>query len=259
MSHFTHLVEIMEHLRGANGCPWDKEQTHESLKPYLIEEAYELIDAIDSGVDADTADELGDVLLQVVFHAQIAAEENRFTIEDVSKAIADKLIRRHPHVFGEVQVETADQVVENWQVIKSREKAEKEETGSALSGVPRHLPALLRAFQIQKKAARVGFDWEQTDEVIAKVMEEVTELQRAETQREKEEEFGDLLFSLVNLARFLKIDPEAALGQTVSKFQSRFEFIERELEKRNKMPQDATLPEMDALWEQAKKAGGGMR
>lgn len=253
MTQFNRLVEIMKRLRGADGCPWDKEQTSETLKPYLIEEAYEVIDAIDNNDDANLAEELGDVLLQVVFHAQIATEENRFTIEDVAQAIADKLVRRHPHVFGNIEAETADQVVQNWEAIKRQEKKEQVGQASALSGVPRHLPALLRAYQIQKKAARVGFDWDKTEEVIQKVEEEVQELQNAHTQQEKQEEFGDLLFSLVNLARFLQIDPEEALTQTIAKFQNRFTYIETELKKNGQTPQDATLAEMDTLWEKAKQ------
>ena len=254
MSHFNRLTDIMEQLRGPNGCPWDKEQTSETLKPYLIEEAYEVIDAIDSKDDANLAEELGDVLLQVVFHAQIASEENRFTIEDVAKSIADKLVRRHPHVFGDAQAETPDEVIKNWEAIKSEEKEAEtgKEAESVLSGVPRHLPALLRAQQIQKKAARVGFDWEKTEEVMQKVEEEIQELKNTKTQQEKVEEFGDLLFSLVNLARFLKIDPEDALTKTIGKFQTRFAHIEAELAQKGQTPQNATLEEMDALWEQAK-------
>jgi len=254
MTQFNRLVEIMERLRGPNGCPWDKEQTSETLKPYLIEEAYEVIDAIDNKDDTNLAEELGDVLLQVVFHAQIATEENRFTIDDVAQSISDKLVRRHPHVFGNMEAETADQVVQNWEAIKVQEKKEKVGQESVLSGIPRHLPALLRAYQIQKKAARVGFDWDHTEAVIQKVAEEVQELQNAHTEEEKQEEFGDLLFSLVNLARFLKIDPEEALTQTIAKFQNRFTYIETELKKRGRSPQEATLEEMDALWEEAKHA-----
>ncbi len=252
MTQFNRLVEIMKRLRGPDGCPWDKEQTSITLKPYLIEEAYEVIDAIDNQDDTNLTEELGDVLLQVVFHAQIATEENRFTIEDVAQSISDKLVRRHPHVFGNVEAETADQVVQNWEAIKAQEKEGETDQKSALSGIPRHLPALLRAYQIQKKAARVGFDWDKTEEVIQKVEEEVQELRHAHTQQEKQEEFGDLLFSLVNLARFLQIDPEEALTQTIAKFQNRFAYIETELKKRGLTPQDTTLKEMDILWEKAK-------
>lgn len=254
MSHFNHLVDIMKRLRGPNGCPWDKEQTPQTLKPYLIEEAYEVLDAIDSQNDADITEELGDVLLQVVFHAQIAAEENRFTIEDVAQSIANKLIRRHPHVFGDVQADTPEQVVQNWETIKSQEKGEKKETKSILSGVPRHLPALMRATHIQKKAARVGFDWEKSEEVLQKVEEEIQELKQAQNQVEKQEEFGDLLFSLVNLARFLNIDPEEALTHTINKFQNRFSYIEAQLQEKEKSLEEASLEEMDALWEEAKTA-----
>lgn len=252
MSNLNRLIEIMQRLRGPNGCPWDKEQTQETLKPYLIEEAYEVIDAIDSKNDKDITDELGDVLLQVVFHAQIASEEDRFTFDDVAKSIADKLVRRHPHVFGDVEAETPDQVIQNWEAIKREEKKGQNQDDSILSGVPRHLPALLRATQIQKKAAKVGFDWEKAEEVLDKVEEEMQELRNATTQQEKQDEFGDVLFSLVNLSRFLKIDPEDALTQTIAKFQSRFAFIEKELKEAGQTPQETSLEEMDTLWEKAK-------
>ncbi|MBT3602412.1 MAG: nucleoside triphosphate pyrophosphohydrolase [Candidatus Latescibacteria bacterium] len=254
MSNLDRLIEIMQRLRGPDGCPWDKEQTQETLKPYLIEEAYEAIDAIDSRNDKDITDELGDVLLQVVFHSQIASETGRFTFDEVAKSIADKLVRRHPHVFGDVVAETSDQVVKNWEAIKAEEQKERKKDDSILSGVPRHLPALLRAAQIQKKATKVGFDWEKTEEVLDKVEEEIKEFRNASTQQDKQEEFGDMLFSLVNLARFLRIDPEDALTQTIAKFQNRFTFIEEALRSKGQTPQNATLEEMDALWEKAKNA-----
>ncbi|MCZ6636323.1 MAG: nucleoside triphosphate pyrophosphohydrolase [bacterium] len=256
MSNFERLVELMSRLRAPDGCPWDQKQTHQTLSPYLIEEAYEVLEAIDRGEDDAFCEELGDLLLQVVFHAQIAREENRFSVDDVAKAIADKLVRRHPHVFGTVQVENADEVVQNWEAIKAKEKGHKGRDPSVLEGVPRHLPALLRAQRIQEKAARVGFDWDQIDDVAAKVHEEVTEFLEAcsaNNQQHLQEEFGDLLFSLVNLARFLDLSPEDALAQTIDKFQNRFAYIESKLQKTGKTPQEASLEEMDAYWEEAKE------
>ena len=254
MSIFERLIKIMARLRGPSGCPWDKEQTPQSLKPYLIEEAYEVLEAIDLNDDDEIKEELGDLLLQVVFHAQIASEENRFNIDDVAEAIADKLIRRHPHVFGDRQADTPDEVIKNWEAIKAEEKPEKR--ASLLDGVPINLPALLRACRLQEKAARVGFEWEHIADVAQKVQEETEELIHARESGAIEkvrEEFGDLLFALVNLARFLQICPEEALIQTNRKFQSRFQYIETELCKKDKTPHEATLEEMDALWEAAKK------
>ncbi len=254
MSIFERLIKIMARLRGPSGCPWDKEQTPQSLKPYLIEEAYEVLEAIDLNDDDEIKEELGDLLLQVVFHAQIASEENRFNIDDVAEAIADKLIRRHPHVFGDTQADTPDEVIKNWDAIKAVEKPEKR--ASRLDGVPINLPALLRACRLQEKAARVGFEWEHIADVAQKVQEETEELIHARESGAIEkvrEEFGDLLFALVNLARFLQICPEEALIQTNRKFQSRFQYIETELCKKDKTPHEATLEEMDALWEAAKK------
>ena len=254
MSNYERLIDIMARLRGPSGCPWDKEQTHQSLKPYLIEEAYELLDAIDRNDDSEIKEELGDLLLQVVFHAQIASEENRFTTDDVAEAIADKLIRRHPHVFGDTQADTPDEVIKNWEAIKAEEKPDQKV--SLLDGVPQHLPALLKARRLQEKAARVGFEWEHIADVAQKVREETEELMHARESgaiEKIQEEFGDLLFALVNLARFLQICPEEALIQTNRKFQSRFQYIETELCKQGKTPDDATLEEMDALWEAAKK------
>ncbi|MDA0746347.1 MAG: nucleoside triphosphate pyrophosphohydrolase, partial [bacterium] len=208
MSQFERLVEIMARLRGPGGCPWDQEQTHQSLKPYLIEEAYELLDAIDAEDDVDIREELGDVLLQVVFHSQLASENKQFTIEEVAETICSKLVRRHPHVFGDVSVAGTADVLKNWEAIKSREKEERGQDASVLSGVPRHLPGLLRALRMQEKAAKVGFDWKHTEEVAGKVREEVEEFLEAHSEndaKKMEEELGDLLFSLVNLARFLHI------------------------------------------------------
>ena len=259
MSSFEELVRIMKLLQAPGGCPWDREQTHDSLKPYLIEEAYEAIEAIDSGSDDRLAEELGDVLLQVVFHAEIADREGRFTIEDVIQDIIDKLKRRHPHVFGEAVAEDSAQVIKNWEEIKRREKREKKEGGSVLDGLPRDLPALIKARRIQEKVSRVGFDWARTDEVMMKVEEELKELKEASRRNcraEMEEELGDLLFAVANLARFVSLCPEDALRKTIDKFQRRFRYIERELPKRGKKLGEASLEEMDALWEEVKKTEG---
>jgi tetrapyrrole methylase family protein/MazG family protein len=259
MSQFDRLVEIMSRLRAPDGCPWDKEQTHETLKPYLIEESYEVLDAIDGGDDRELADELGDVLLQVVFHAQLASETGRFTVDDVARAISDKLERRHPHVFGDVPADDTATVVKNWEAIKREENKDKgSQRTSRLDGVSRQLPALLRAENIQKKAARVGFDWDRLDEVTAKAREEVNEFAEALEKGEAthvEEELGDLLFSLVNVARFVGVSPEGALTRTNQKFIARFRYIEKKLEEQGLTPDDATLELMDELWEEAKSRG----
>ncbi len=255
MSNFERLVDLMARLRAPSGCPWDKEQTPQSLKPYLIEEVYEVLEAIDRNDDGEIKEELGDLLLQIVFHAQIAREENRFTIDDVAAAIADKLVRRHPHVFGDAEADTPDEVLKNWEAIKAGEKSDQKT--SLLDGVPRYLPALLRACSLQERAARVGFEWDHISDVVQKVREETEELMHARASGASErirEEFGDLLFALVNLARFLQICPEDALTQTNRKFQTRFQHIETELSRQGKTPQEATLEEMDVLWEAAKKA-----
>jgi tetrapyrrole methylase family protein/MazG family protein len=252
----------MARLRSPEGCPWDREQDHKTLKPYLLEEAYEVLDAIDAGDEAELCAELGDVLLQVVFHAQVAAEGGRFAIDDVCRAIVDKLVRRHPHVFGDVEVDGADHVVTNWEAIKRAERDDGGEPPSALDGVPRPLPALLRAQRVQEKASRVGFDWERIDEPLDKVAEEFSEL-RVEWQgvgegsRERvEEEFGDLLFALVNTARFLKVDPEEALRAAVDKFDRRFRLVEAVFHERGQELTSASLDEMDAVWNEVKERPG---
>ena len=254
-SSFEELVEVMARLRSQGGCPWDREQTHASLKPYLVEEAYEALEAIDREDDAELCRELGDVLLQVVFHAQIASEEGRFTVEEVGRAIVGKLIRRHPHVFGETQVEGAEQVLTNWERIKQAERQEEDKPDSVLEGVPRQLPALLRAQRIQHKAARVGFDWKGLGGPLDKVEEELGELRQAcqsGTPQELEEEFGDLLFALVNTSRFLKIDAEDALRRAVDKFERRFRAVEAAFRAQGRQLQESTLEEMDQVWDQVK-------
>jgi tetrapyrrole methylase family protein/MazG family protein len=256
MESFNELIAIMKRLLAPGGCPWDQEQTHQSLKPYLIEEAYEVIEAIDSGSDDHLREELGDVLLQVVFHAEIAERDGRFTIDNVVRGISEKLRRRHPHVFGDASVENSSQVLKNWEEIKRKEKREKSEGGSVLDGLPRSLPALIRARRIQEKVSRVGFDWARTEEVLMKVEEELGELKEASLRNDRaaiEEELGDLLFSVANLARFVSVCPEDALRKTIDKFQRRFQYIERELPKRGKKLGEASLEEMDALWEEVKK------
>jgi tetrapyrrole methylase family protein / MazG family protein len=251
---FDRLMEIMRKLRAPGGCPWDAEQSHESLKRYLLEEAYEVIEAIDSGDRPHLKEELGDLLLQPVFHAAIAEEKGDFTMDEVIDAINEKLIRRHPHVFGEQVIESSQAQVENWEKIKKQEKGVQRK--SALSGIPPALPALMQAQKITEKAARVGFDWEHTDQVFAKVMEELHEFEEAMIsgdQQEMESELGDLLFAIVNLGRFLAIDPEEALRKTIQRFSKRFGHVEDSLHARGMQMQSATLAEMDVLWEEAKR------
>lgn len=255
MSLFEELVKIMKTLHGPGGCPWDHEQTHESLKPYLLEEAYEAIEAIDSGSDKQLIEELGDILLQVIFHAEIADSEGRFNIDDVINGIIEKLKRRHPHVFGDVTVDGPEQVMKNWEEIKRKEKRMKKKSGSVLDGLPKNLPALIKARRIQEKVSRIGFDWARTEEVMLKIDEELRELKEASKNNDKnaiEEELGDLLFSVANLARFVSLCPEDALRKTIDKFQRRFQYIERELPKRGKKLEEASLEEMDKLWEEIK-------
>lgn len=250
---FEDLVAIMAKLRSPDGCPWDNEQTHETLKKYMLEEAYELIESIDAKDDKAIIEECGDVLLQVVFHARIAEEEGRFTIDDVVKKICDKLISRHPHVFGDRDAHSAEEVLRNWETDKKKEKPERE---SILDGIPIHLPALMQAHRIQERVSRVGFDWQQIEEVFEKFEEEWQEFReaRSEEHRQKvEEELGDLLFALVNVARYVDVDPEQALAKTNRKFSRRFNYIERQTKQAGKTLDDASLEEMDAFWEEAKQ------
>ena len=254
-SDFDKLVEVMERLRSEDGCPWDREQTHASLKPFLLEETYEVLEAIDLQDDKELCNELGDLLLQVVFHAQIALEENRFCAAEVCRAIVDKLVRRHPHVFGDGQAENPDEVLANWEEIKREERSNRGEPASILDGVPRHLPALLRAQRLQAKAARVGFDWQHIDGPLDKVEEEFAELRQAWDRgsgQEVEEEFGDLLFALVNTGRFLDLCPEDALRRAAGKFESRFRAVETILKKQKKDINEVSLQEMDRIWDQVK-------
>lgn len=253
----------MRRLRAPGGCPWDREQSIASLKPYLLEEAYEVLDAIEREDWAELSEELGDLMLQPVFQAQIAAEAGDFTIEDSLSHITEKLIRRHPHVFGTVDAETADDVLRNWEQIKRGEKARKAEANgeagdeSMLDSLPRALPALAEAQRITSRAAKVGFDWPGITDVLDKLREEIEELDLARSSGDKdrvEDEFGDLLFVMANLARFLKVDAEQSLRRTNLKFRRRFAYIERKLQEQERDIHAATLDEMEALWEEAKHA-----
>lgn len=270
---FDELVQLMAKLRAPDGCPWDRKQTHESLKPYLLEETYEVLETIDKQDEPKLREELGDLLLQILFHAQIAAERKAFSVEEVMQLLADKLVRRHPHVFGKKGDDalTPDQVYSNWEQIKKSERQQAGRSESVLDGVPKTLPALLRAFQIQARASRVGFDWPQNGDgvhqVMDKVKEEIEELTDAYGTREKrageadqaamqrhlEDEMGDVLFSLVNLARFLKVNPEDAMRRATDRFADRFHFIEAEASRTGRALESMTLAEMDALWEKAKQ------
>lgn len=253
-SPFSRLVEIMVRLREEGGCPWDRQQTHETLKAYLVEEAYEVIDAIDRRDDLHLREELGDLLLQIVFHAQIASEEGRFDIDNIIEETVAKLIRRHPHVFGDLVVKSTDELLANWERFKRTEM--KKDGSTILAGVPKELPALLRARRIQEKASRLGFDWNKIEEVFAKVDEEIEELRSASASHDPraiEDEIGDLLFAVVNLSRFLYICPEDALRKTISRFIERFRYIEEGLKRQGKEVEEATLDEMEALWQEAKQ------
>lgn len=252
---FARLVDLVDRLRGKEGCPWDREQTHESLKPYLLEEAHEVIEALEEGSDARLKDELGDVFFQVLFHAQIAKEEGRFTIADVLRENLEKMKRRHPHVFGSERVSGPREVLLNWEQIKKKEAADGR-AGSLLDGVPRGLPALLRAHRTQDKASRVGFDWDDPDDVVKKVEEELEELLAARRRgegRDVAEELGDLLFAIVNLSRLLNVNPEDALKRSTNKFIARFKRIEESLRERGSSAEAATLEEMNELWDLIKR------
>ena len=253
------LLEVMRHLRAPDGCPWDREQTHESIKEDLIEEAYELLDAIESGNKSDLQEELGDLLLQVVFHSQIATEEGCFEFSQVADGISDKLVRRHPHVFGEVEVADADEVLKNWDAIKKAEKKEGDQPASIVKGIPRHLPALQKAHQIQKRAARAGFDWERMEDVFDKLHEEIDELKEAiadGNEAEVRAELGDVLFSAVNVSRFLGHNPEELLNHNIKKFVDRFQRVEQKVHATGRDFKDYSLEELDRFWEEAKSELG---
>ncbi len=250
------LADIMQKLRAEDGCPWDREQTHGSLAPYLIEEAYETAEAIESGDLEELCVELGDVLMQVVFHAEIGKEKGTFYLEDVIEAISRKMIRRHPHVFEDAQVSGSEEVLVKWEEIKANEKHQGEKK-SRLDGVPQHFPALMKAHKLQSKAAKVGFDWDSIEGAVSKVEEElkeVVEVMSSKGHERKRDEIGDLLFAVVNLARFMEVEPETALLKTSRKFKKRFRYIENTAEEKGLSLDKMTLEEMDALWDQSKKS-----
>lgn len=249
------LTSLMERLRGPAGCPWDKEQTLASLVPFIIEEAYEVVSAIDSGETGAIKDELGDLLFQIIFVSRIAEESGDFRMKDVIDGCFEKMVRRHPHVFGEAKADTSEEVLRHWALIKEEEKKGAKRDEGLLGGVPEVLPALLRAHKISQKAARIGFDWQDIQEVFVKVNEELEEFKKEVLKKNApgmEEEFGDLLFSLVNVSRFIEVNPEDALRKTVAKFVRRFNHIEKAIAERGEDISSATMEEMDRLWEEAK-------
>ena len=250
---FEDFQQIIARLRAPDGCPWDREQTHMSLRPYLLQESYEVLEALDEENADHLVEELGDLLLQIVLHAQIATENQDFNMTDVIAAVSEKIVRRHPHVFGGQDVESVDGVLHNWEQIKAEERKSKgEERKSMLDGIPTALPALTQADQIQQRAQRVGFDWKTIDPVIAKIHEELQELKEADTPERKQSEAGDVLFAVVNLLRWLEIDPEMALRETNTRFRQRFGYIESAAARQGKQVEDLSFEEMDALWEEAK-------
>ena len=271
---FEKLVGVQARLRAPNGCPWDREQTHQSLRTYLIEEAYEVLEALESGNDGKFVEEMGDLLLQIVFHSQIAGEEGRFTIAEVIREIHDKMIRRHPHVFGKTRAKDSAEVLRNWEQIKAEERRTSEQKSdsngdgktrketSLLDGVSHALPATLEGFQLTRKASRIGFDWDDAGGIFEKMQEESEELKKAlgdQDQPKIEEELGDLLFATVNLSRFLKIDPEIALKKANAKFSRRFRAMERLARKNGREFKDLPREEMEAFWDAAKKSEGKPR
>jgi len=257
-SPFNRLIDIMDRLRGNEGCPWDLEQTRESLKPFLVEETYEVLEALDEDNPEKIKEELGDLLYQIIFHARIASEKGEFNIYDVITKIHDKMIRRHPHVFKEEKAENSEKVLKRWEEIKRNEEGNIGRM-SVLDGVPKELPSLLRAHRLQEKASRVGFDWEHIDQVFEKVEEEMEEFKNAFSQKnttEMENELGDLLFALVNIARFIEVNPEDALRKTLRRFIKRFRYIEEEIAKKGRDIKDVSFEEMDSIWEKAKEVEG---
>jgi len=259
-ARFERLVALMARLRAPGGCPWDREQTFDSIKPYTLEETYEVLDAIDRRDWPGLAEELGDFLLQAIFYAQMARDEGRFAIDDSLDAICEKLIRRHPHVFGDGEAKTPEAVKARWEQIKNEEKKKRGDAPKPLlDSVPRAMPALVEAQQIASKAAGAGFDWNNIEQVIAKLHEELDELRRAREGSDPghiEEELGDMLFVIVNIARFLKVDPEQALRKTNAKFRRRFGHVEQQLATRGRKLADSNIEEMEALWQEAKRSDG---
>lgn len=249
-TEFAQLVEIIARLRSPKGCPWDKKQTHNTLREYLLEECYEALEALDQSDMQKLCQELGDILLQIMLHSQIAAEQNEFTLENVLHNINQKLIRRHPHVFGEVQVKDAEEVTRNWESIKKTERQKQE---SMLDSVPKQLPALAYSQDIQRRVAQVGFDWENIDGVIEKLAEEVAELKQAESVAEKADEFGDLMFTLVNIARRMGVDSESALRDANRKFSRRFAYMEELCRQRGLDMDKLSFDQQNQLWKEAKE------
>ncbi|MEM6822501.1 MAG: nucleoside triphosphate pyrophosphohydrolase [Verrucomicrobiota bacterium] len=252
MESIDELRSIVAKLRSPEGCPWDQEQTHESIRSQLLEECYEVLEAIDEKDDSMLCEELGDVLLHIVFHAQLAEERNAFELDQVIGKICEKLIRRHPHVFGNDSCTDANEVLQKWDELKKKEKPEREST---LDGVPPNLPALMQAQEIQKKASKVGFDWSDPKDVIKKAREELSELESAiesSVSDDIREELGDVLFSFVNLARHLKVDAEQACRDTNRKFNNRFRYVEKQIKQQGKLMSEASLEEMEAFWQEAK-------
>jgi tetrapyrrole methylase family protein/MazG family protein len=250
---FAKLRQIIAKLRGPDGCPWDRKQTHASLKPYLVEECYEVLQALDEGAPQKLCEELGDLLLQIMLHAQIAAEAGQFSIDDVIQGISNKLIHRHPHVFGGQKVQDAGEVELNWEALKQEERKEGE---SLLAGVPEQMPALAYSQSIQRRVAGVGFDWEKVEEIIDKLAEEVAEIKRAPDQQERAQEFGDLLFTLANVARRLDIDLEMALRSANQRFCRRFAYMEEACRNQGVSFGSLPLDEQNVLWEEAKRVLG---
>ncbi len=249
------LIALMAKLRGPDGCPWDRKQTTESLKPFLVEECYEVIDALDDGSPDKIKEELGDLLFQIIFHARIAEEQGHFAMHDVIEANIEKMTRRHPHVFGDAKLSTDREVLSNWEELKKKEKG-YEDRKSILEGIPRQLPSLLRAHSIQERAARVGFDWNRLDDALPKLDEEIAEFKEALKKEDAagiEEELGDLFFTLVNISRFLGVNPEDALRKTISKFIQRFRYLEEHAADAGRSLNDMTLEEMEQLWQESKK------
>jgi tetrapyrrole methylase family protein/MazG family protein len=253
-AQFAGLVELIDRLRGPKGCPWDREQTHESIKPHLLEEVYEFFEALEGGGDDRIAEELGDILLHVLFHARIGSETDRFDITGVMERLSAKLIDRHPHVFGEVDVEDAAEVIRNWEWIKANEP-QHSGRDSLLEGVPKSLPALVRAWRVQKKASQYGFDWSDAAGPLRKLGEELKELKQAAESGDRGRivaEMGDILFSLVNLSRFFEVQPEEALRLTTNRFIERFKYIESKVDRERLARREYSLEELDALWDEAK-------
>ncbi|MEE9219225.1 MAG: nucleoside triphosphate pyrophosphohydrolase [Acidobacteriota bacterium] len=256
MSAWQKLLDIMRRLRAEDGCPWDREQTVETLRAHLIEEAYEVFEAIQTGDWALLKEELGDLLFQILFLAQIASEEGEFDVEEVAAGIADKLVRRHPHVFAETQVKSAAQAIQQWEALKAAERRGRGDGAGVLSGVPRSLPALLKAYRLTDKASQFGVDWRSAREVLHKLEEEMAEFERARLSGDAvalEEEIGDVLFTLANVGRHLSIDPEAALQRANQKFIQRFEHMEARLRERGRSWNSLNAQDLDQLWEGAKR------